>query len=124
MTSRRIARIGIADYDRQKARLMAIARGEHVPTADEPRLWFSSIESFAQVLSTPNQRLLGVIASAAPASLTDLEKLTGRRKSNLSRTLRTMAGYGLVELRRDGRRTVPHALYDRVEVTVDLTASP
>ena len=101
---------------------MAIARGEHVPGPEEPKLWFSSIESLAQVLSTQNQLLLEVIADAKPASLTELETLTGRKKSNLSRTLTTMANYGLVNLRRVGKTLVPTAPYDRVAVAVDLSA--
>jgi predicted transcriptional regulator len=120
---RHVARVGIATYEQQKARLMAIARGEHVPGPDEPKLWFSSIESLAQVLSTQNQLLLEVIAEAKPASLTELETLTGRKKSNLSRTLKTMANYGLVTLRRDGKTLVPTAPYDRVEVEVNLSAA-
>jgi len=33
-----------------------------------------------------------------PQSLKELEELTGRSPSNLSRTLKTMAHYGIVEL--------------------------
>ena len=36
-------KIGIADYDRMKARAMAIACGEHKPARDEPTMWFASI---------------------------------------------------------------------------------
>ena len=43
--------IGIASYDRMKARTTAIARGEHKPAEDDPSVWFTSVESFAKVLS-------------------------------------------------------------------------
>ena len=43
-------KIGIAGYNRMKARTMAIARGEHKPARGEPTVWFTSIESFAKVL--------------------------------------------------------------------------
>ena len=36
-------KIGIAGYDRMKARTMAIARGEHKPARSEPTVWFTSI---------------------------------------------------------------------------------
>ena len=49
-------KIGIADYDRMKARTMAIARGEHKPDRGEPTVWLTSIESFAKVLSQRNCR--------------------------------------------------------------------
>ena len=41
-------KIGIAGYDRMKARTMAIARGEHKPGRGEPKVWFTSVESFAE----------------------------------------------------------------------------
>ena len=41
--------------------------------------------------------------------------------SNLSRTLKTMSGYGLVELKQGQRRTVvPHVPYDQVRLDVSL----
>ena len=92
--------IGIADYDRMKARTLAIARGEHTPAGDEPKVWFTSLHSFAKLLSEHNRRLLELIARESPRSLTELAEMAGRSKSNLSRTLKTMSQYGLVELRR------------------------
>ena len=116
----RVVKVGIATYEQQKARLMAIARGEHKPAPDEPKIWFSSIESFAQVLSTKNQLLLELIAEAQPSSVAELETLSGRKGPNLSRTLKTLARFGLVELRRQGRTLVPRAVYDRVSVDLPL----
>ena len=69
-------------------------------------IWFTSIESFAKVLSGPNRELLTLIAREEPDSLTELAGLARRNKSNLSRTLRTMSRYGLVQLRQ-GRRSGP-----------------
>jgi predicted transcriptional regulator len=43
--------------------------------------------------------------------------MTGTAKSNLSRTLRTTEGYGLVRLERDERgRITPEVMHDRVEL--------
>ena len=47
--------VGIASFKAYKARALAIARGEYKPGKDEPKVWFSSIESFAQILSTKNE---------------------------------------------------------------------
>ena len=118
-------KIGIAGYDRMKARTMAIARGEHRPARGEPTVWFTSIESFAKVLSGRNRELLATIASEKPDSLTELAELAGRSKSNLSRTLKTMSRYGLVELSEGERGTlVPRVPYDQVRLDVSLTSSP
>ncbi len=93
-------KVGIASYDEMKARSMAIARGERSVSPSEPKVWFTSTESFAKVLSAGNRELLRLIATRSPNSLDELAEMTGRAKSNLSRTLRTMEGYGLVRLER------------------------
>jgi predicted transcriptional regulator len=112
-------RVGIASYDQFKARTMAIARGELKPRASEPKVWFTSIESLAKVLSDRNRALLALIAETNPKSVNELAEKTGRAPSNLSRTLRTMERYGLVRLERGaGRTQTPRVLY--TDVVVDL----
>ena len=116
--------IGISDYDQMKARTLAIARGEHTPAKGEPKVWFTSIESFAKLLSEHNRHLLELIAREKPGSLTELAEMAGRSKSNLSRTLKTMSKYGLVELRHGERgRLVPRVPYDHVRLDVSLTST-
>ncbi len=118
-------KIGIADYDRMKARTMAIARGEQRADRGGPTVWFTSIESFARVLSQRNRELLGTIAREKPNSLTHLAELAGRSKSNLSRTLKTMSQYGLVEMQEGtGGTRVPRVVYDQIRLDVSLTPEP
>ena len=115
-------KIGIASYDRMKARSLAIARGEYKPARGEPLVWFTSVESFAKVLSQRNRELLATIAREQPGSLTELAELAGRNKSNLSRTLKTMARYGLVELHQGAHGAlVPRVAYDHVSLDLSLT---
>jgi predicted transcriptional regulator len=117
-------KIGIADYEEMKARTLRIARGEHHVAPDEPTVWFLSLESFAKVLSAGNRALLRLIAEQAPGSLDELARLSGREKSNLSRTLKTMEGYGLIRLERgEHGRIIPHVTYDNVELELPLTHS-
>ena len=54
-------KIGIATYDEMKARTMAIAKGEHKPKRGEPKVWFTSMESFARILSDRNRDLLDLM---------------------------------------------------------------
>lgn len=118
-------KIGIASYEEMKARTMAVARGEQRIAADEPKVWFTSTESFAKLLSAGNRELLRVIAERKPRSLDELARMTGKAKSNLSRTLRTMEGYGLVRLERgEHGRITPSVLHDRIELDLPLTAAP
>jgi len=115
-------KVGIASYQEMKARTMAVARGERRVAANEPKVWFTSTESFAKILSAGNRELLRVIAEKAPGSLDELARITGKAKSNLSRTLRTMEGYGLVRLERGERgRITPKVTHDRVELDLPLT---
>jgi predicted transcriptional regulator len=117
-------RVGIASYEDMKARTLAVARGELRIAPDEPKIWFTSTESFAKVLSAGNRDLLRIIVEQAPGSLDELARMTGKAKSNLSRTLRTMAAYGLVRLDRGERgRIMPKVTHDRVELDIPLAAS-
>jgi predicted transcriptional regulator len=118
----RTLHVGIASYEQMKARTLAIARGRYKPVAGEPKVWFTSAESFARVLSDRNRALLGIIAESAPESLARLAEVTGRKKSNLSRTLKTMERYGFVQLSRGARGSViPRVPYQRISLTLPLS---
>jgi predicted transcriptional regulator len=117
-------KVGIASYEQFKNYTMAIVRGEHKRTPDEPKVWFSSIDSFAKVLSERNRELLRVIAETKPQSLNELAAATGRAKSNLSRTLKTMERYGLVRFEKGkGRTLAPRTPYTDVVLDLSLRAS-
>ncbi|HZZ63129.1 MAG TPA: transcriptional regulator [Roseiarcus sp.] len=104
--------------------LTAVARGERRVSPDERKVRFTSTESFAKVLSAGNRELLRDIAEKAAGSLDELARITGKAKSNLSRTLRTMEGYVLVRLDRGERgRITPKVMHDRVELDLPLTLS-
>ena len=96
-------KVGIASYEEMRARTLAIAQGELRPKPGEPKVWFTSPESLAKLLSNRNRALLAQIADTRPASLRDLAATTGRTPGNLSRTLKTMERYGLVRLHKGER---------------------
>lgn len=100
-------KIGIISRDDYAKRTIAIAKGEYKPRKDEPKIWFESLKSMSQVLSRENQDLLKMIIEHKPGSLSELEKLSHRKKSNLSRTLKTLERYGIVELPREEGKLVP-----------------
>ena len=88
----------------------------------EGKVWFTSLDSFAKLLSEHNRGLLELIAREHPRSLTELAEMAERSPSNLSRTLKTMSRYGLVELRcGEQGRLVPSVPYDHVRLDVSLT---
>jgi len=84
-----------------------------------PTVWFATMASLAAVLSDDNRALLRLIDERQPKSLTELAAWSGRKVPNLSRTLRTMAGYGLVELKKNARDVQPIALATEFLVVLD-----
>lgn len=114
-------KIGIASAAEYKARTMAIARGELKPSPKSPKVWFTSIESMAKVLSDRNRELLALIADEKPDSIQALAERTGRAKSNLSRTLKTMERYGIVRMEaRANRKLAPRVTFDDIQVDLSL----
>jgi predicted transcriptional regulator len=114
-------RIGIATLEQYRDRTIAIAKGKYEPRPGEPKIWFTSLESFAKLLSPKNRALLSMIAQTHPGSLQELADKTGRAKSNLSRTLRTMESYGLVQFEEGrGRYKVPRVTYTDLSLDVPL----
>ena len=105
--AKKTIRIGIMPRKDYERRTIAIAKGEYKPKKDEPKIWFESVKSVAQILSSENQELLKIICDRKPESLKDLEMASGRRRSNLSRTLKTMERYGIVELVKHDRAVKP-----------------
>jgi len=123
------AKIGIMSLEQYKQRTIAIAKGLYKPQKNEPKIWFTSMKSLANVLSEENQHLLKLIIENEPKSVSDLEALTGykRKANNILRTLRKMEQYGLVKLEESpnkiqrGRASLmPKALYDEFDVEFSL----
>jgi predicted transcriptional regulator len=108
--------IGIQSQEKIRKRILAIARGNYKPKRGEPKVWFTSMKSMAEVLSDKNRALLHVIVDTKPESLQDLAKITGRQPSNLSRTLKTLESYGFVKLQKKDKKIVPIAKATQFEI--------
>jgi len=114
-------KIGVLSREKYKTRTLAIARGEYVPALDEPKVWFESVRSMAQVLSEENRALLKLILETHPQSLVELAQRSGRAASNLSRTLKSMERYGLVHFEQgSNRQLAPRVNYSGVELEMSF----
>jgi len=82
-------------------------------------IWFDSLKSVANVLSKENQQLLKVIAEQQPQSVTELAMLTGRAVSNVSRTLKTLGKYNLVEMQSTKTMLRPIVIHQEFLVVVN-----
>lgn len=99
--------IGIMPQEKIRERVLAIARGDYKPKPSEPKVWFTSMKSLAEVLSDDNRALLKVITETKPESISALAEAIGRKPGNLSRTLKTMSNYGIVDLKREKNHVRP-----------------
>ncbi|MCC2625265.1 MAG: MarR family transcriptional regulator [Burkholderiales bacterium] len=102
-------KVGIMSYENYKKRVLAIASGKYKPSPTEPKIWFESLRSLAEVLNENNTRLLSIIEKSKPASIKELAELSGRKSSNLSRTLKTFERYGIIELKKENKFIRPIA---------------
>src|SRR3989442_8532152 len=93
-------KIGIAPREAIVRYTRDIVAGRRRRQADDPDVWFTSVESFAKPLSERNRGLLALIAEPQPDSIDALAAASGRAQSNLSRTPRTLERYRLVRLER------------------------
>ncbi|SIO95767.1 HVO_A0114 family putative DNA-binding protein [Vibrio spartinae] len=94
--------------------------GEHVPQVDEPKVWYTSVNAVAQILRPENIALLRLIDTEKPASLTALARISGRAKSNLSNTLKTLSEKGFVRMEPlTGKILKPMAIYTDFEIISD-----
>ncbi len=100
-------RVGIMSREKFQNRAIEIASGRYKPHKNEPKIWFSSIKSLSEVLNENNMRLLKTIKEHKPESINELATLVHRKPSNLSRTLNTMARYGIVEIEKNGKNSKP-----------------
>ena len=116
----KVMKIGIISREDYAKRTIALAKGEYKVRKNEPKIWFETLSSMSQVLSSDNQNLLKMIIEYKPKSLVELEQLSNRKKSNLSRTLKTLEKYGIVELPKKDGRLVPKVIATDFKVEFGL----
>jgi len=68
--------IGIMSQEKIRERMLAIAKGEYKPKPSEPKIWFTSMKSLAEVLSDENLVLLKTIRDTHPESISGLTGLS------------------------------------------------
>lgn len=114
------AKIGIMSEAFIRKRMLAIAAGKYKPEAREPKVWYASMAAVSHILNERNIELLRLIDKAKPQSLAELAELSGRHKSNLSKTLSTLSEKGFLKIEKHGNNmSKPVALYTDFEIVVD-----
>lgn len=112
----KVLKVGIATVAEQRARSLAIAAGTRKRLGIEPNVWFPSVAAMARVLSDENMALLKAVREQRPDSMDTLAKTVGKQAPNVSRSLHTMAEYGLVKFVKNGRTVTPQATFEHLSV--------
>jgi len=119
-------RIGVASDQEIRSRVLDIASGRVKMAAQEPKIWVRSMDEFRKLLSEKNINLLAAIRLHQPNSVSELAKQMQEDQGNLTKRLKMLASFGLVELE-EGKRTrgrtalVPRVSFDRIiPPTIDL----
>lgn len=122
----RSIRIGVASDQEIRSRMLDIAAGRIKPSTQEPQIWVRSVDEFRKLLSEKNVNLLAAIRSQHPKSISELAQNIHEDQGNLTKRLKMLASFGLVELE-EGERSrgksalVPKVLFDRIiPPTIDL----
>jgi len=119
-------RIGVASDQEIRSHMLDVAAGRVKPTVQEPRIWVRSVDEFRKLVSEKNMNLLAAIRSQRPKSVSELARHMHEDQGNLTKRLKMLASYGLLELA-EGKRTrgrtalVPKVMFDRIiPPTIDL----
>lgn len=114
----KIVKVGIMSFKIFQKYTKAIASGKYKPPKNTPKIWFESVETCMQILSTKNIELLKLIEKEKPASIVELSRISGRNKGNLSRTLKTFQRHQIVDFIKEDRRKKPVALATQFDIQV------
>ena len=113
-------KIGIMPLQDFQTYTKDIVTGKHKRKRGEPKIWFSSMASLAQVLSDQNRDLLSLIVEQQPESISELARLSDRSQSNLTRTLKKMESYGLVKMK-TGTRGSKRPFVPYSDIVLDMS---
>lgn len=102
-------KIGVMPEKKLRQYMLDIAAGRIELEQSTPKIWFHSIKSMAEVLSDNNRALLKIIADKEPETIKELAQITGRKPSNLGRTLKTFERYGFIKIEKNSRCKKPVA---------------
>jgi predicted transcriptional regulator len=98
-----------------------IAKGTRRQKTDDPRVWFTSWEALARVLSKKNILLIEMIRDMQPNSVTELAKKVRRDKTNVLRSLNVLIEFEIVHFEEgEGGRKAPSLNYDDFVVQMHM----
>ena len=77
----KVLRIGVSSKEAIRKRTIDIASGVLKPSEHDPKVWITTTQALAQLLSPENIGLLKIIQETHPASVSELARTTGVSKA-------------------------------------------
>lgn len=108
--------IGIATNAQIRQRTIDIAAGRIKRKDSDPKIWVTSMESVGRLLNADNMAMIDTIREQHPATISDLAKLMHREQSNVSRTLKRMAEFHIVEFVELSGKKTPVVTWDEIYI--------
>lgn len=115
--------IGVASKAFIRQRTIDIAAGRIKPKDTDPKIWVNSVESVGRLLNADNLSMIETIRQQHPATISDLAKIMKREQSNVSRTLKRMAEFHIVEFDEAQGKKTPVVTWDEISIVPMSTAA-
>lgn len=115
--------IGVASTTFIRQYTMDIASGRIKPKETDPKIWVSSVESVGRLLNAENLAMINIIRTQHPSTISDLAKLMNREQSNVSRTLKRMAEFHIVDLEETHGKKMPVVNWDEISIVPMASAA-
>jgi predicted transcriptional regulator len=109
----------IQSMDDLEKEMRSVARGEKRAPKDAAVRSVESAAVLLRLLTPENRDLLKMIRDKKPRSVAELARLAKRASPNLLRTLGKLEAFGLIEMRRVGKMTMPVPLVHKLHVEID-----
>jgi predicted transcriptional regulator len=109
----------IQSMDDLEKEMRSVARGEKRASKDAAVRSVESAAVLLRLLTPENRDLLKMIRDKKPRSVAELSRLAKRASPNLLRTLGKLEAFGLIEMRRVGKMTMPVPLVHKLHVEID-----
>lgn len=91
--------LGVMRATALQARHRAIAQGHFTPGPDDPKIWFTAIQTLADLLSDERRALLDALDEHQPESVLALSQWLGQPVVEVHQQLGPLVTHGLVEMR-------------------------
>ena len=112
-------KVKIQSHADLRKEMKAVASGKQAAPKDAGAPSVESVETLLRLLTPKNRELLAIIRDRKPRSIAELAEMTGRKPSNVTRTLGKLEAIGFVRMKTVKHRKVPTAAVRAFRISID-----